>query len=339
MYVDAPVIRSNQRRKFKVKCQIIIPPILGVLLTIFIPYLTIIFLIPNIQSGDVIIGSSDVILISEFESHADTVKFNVLIDSLDIIFYQQDCLEIDKLQNLSNYTRELANLDNIPFRVDEPYLLVGSTVHYTFTASGSELLSDCAANIHVFTDYTNYFNFILTGQVLFEDSSHCLSAGSVNFTLSAMNINQYYFVGLKSSIDLNYTRISNILEYNITNLSSTNCTFSSAASECLISLDNSRSGDLCVLASLLHTEFHVFISLNYTTEYEVYTSYKYSALMLFILNFIMSFVVIITLCVSIKMKCIFYEENLCTNIIFMLFFIILYILLLTTLLVTFIIKY
>ena len=170
-------------------------------------------------------------------------------------------------------------------------------IQYTFTASASELLSDCAANIHVFTNYANYFYFIITGLVHFAYSSICLSAeSSENFTLSATDIDQYFFVGLKSSIDLNYTRISNILEYDITNLSSTNCTFSSASSECLVSLDNSRSGDTCVFASLLQTEFHVYIPLNYTTEsrkYYEFTSTSLSLEIILISCVSLSFVIII----------------------------------------------
>lgn len=231
----------------------------------------------NFLSSEVVLGRSDVILVSAFGSSVDEVQFNLTIDStLDISFYQLECSEIGKIQYFSNSTREfsITDLNNnkiLQYRVDEAYLPVGSTIHYTFTASEtSELPPDCAANIHIFTDYSNYYYFILTGQVILEHSSHCLPAGSsVNFTLTAVDSNIYFFVGLKSSMDINYNvmMIRNILEYDITDLSPTNCTFSPASSECSLSLDN-----FCVLASILQTEY---VTLHYTPKSTKVTILKY----------------------------------------------------------------
>ena len=119
--------------------------------------------------------------------------------------------------------------------------------------------------LYIFENYLDYILFTSSGQVREESFSHCLLPDSpLNFTLSAVDNNQYYFVGLESFVSstLNYTVSGSVLEYNITNLSPTTCTFPS--SECSIPLSDLPGGeDVCILATLQDQEG--FWSLIYTS--------------------------------------------------------------------------
>ena len=112
--------------------------------------------------------------------------------------------------------------------------------------------------LYIFENYLDYFLFTSSGQVREESSSHCLLPDSpLNFN------SQYYFVGLESFVSstLNYTVSGSVLEYNITNLSPTTCTFPS--SECSIPLSDLPGGeDVCILATLQDQEG---FPLNYTS--------------------------------------------------------------------------
>ena len=140
-----------------------------------------------------------------------------------------------------------------------------SIIHFLFMTPEIQDSSSCVAMIHIFSDHLDYFRFISTGQVSKVVSSYCLSPPMpLNFTLpgSAVEEDQFFLVGLESfaTTTTNYTVTGELLKYNVTSLSPTNCTF--PATNCSISLSGGE--DVCILAQLQDKNF---IPLNYATTW------------------------------------------------------------------------
>lgn len=232
-------------------------------------YLTLKYTQQHSISGGTTLGNSDVLLISAFDSRFREVTVHLANNIMaSAKFYQGPCSEIGPFPQLRNSTTELAVTERSYHGIDEPYVLRGSRVHYTLmvtNATTMELASSlCIANVYVFNGLSKYSKFLESGDVSTIRTSNCLSSSKpLNFTLSTAYI-KYYFVGLEShsSATLNITVTGEILEYNITNLSTTECNFSSQAPQCSVQLHHHPSGqEICLLASLQDTD--TFVSLSY----------------------------------------------------------------------------
>lgn len=224
--------------------------------------------LPNRPSGAVMVGNSDSVLISV--SFINEVRLDPVGDVASTNFYQDVCSNIGPYRQLQNSTIQLNISDNMQYAIDEPYLSKGSEVHYSiYLASDSHNNTlPCRAQVLVFRNRASYLEFLLTGDVSTQASSGCITSNGVSyFKVAASQLQEYFFIGLEglSSTTLNYTIIRDVLEYNITNLSSTLCTFSTP---CSISLDYPGGQEVCVLASLQESDF---ITLNYFT-----VSYRYN---------------------------------------------------------------
>ena len=218
-------------------------------------------------NGNIVLGTSDVRLLltlNALDIHQVTLTLNGTEDNFTAVFYQSECSDIETERQSINRTKFLAVMEQ-QYRIDELYLIKHSVIQYFFTAPELQDSSSCVAMIHIFSDHLNYFQFISTGQV-HEAISHCLSPQiTLNFTLSvsAVEEDQYYFVGLESfaNTTITYTAIHEQLNYNSTGLFPMSRTF--LATDCSISLSGDE--DVCILAQLQDTS--TFVTINYTTQY------------------------------------------------------------------------
>ena len=219
----------------------------------------------NLPRGSVVLGTTNVALLLTLKpSDVDQVTFIETEDNIAALLYDIECSDIETERYLLDYTKSL-DVTEQQYRIDEFYLVKNSTIHYLFTTPETQNSSSCVAMVHIFSDHSNYLQFISTGLVLEAVFSYCLSpALPLNFTISvsAAEEDQYYFVGLESSANttINSTASGDLLKYNITTLSPTTCTF--PTTNCSISLSGGE--DMCILAQL--QDVNKFISLNYTTQ-------------------------------------------------------------------------
>ena len=148
------------------------------------------------------------------------------------------------------------------YGLDQHYLAQGSELLWIFSAPKPPNYY-CVTRIYIFSTHSDYAEFLQTGEAR-NAVSYCLYPTSpLNFTLSAGD--QYYFVGLKSfaTTMINYTVMGDLLNYDVTGLSQTTCSFSAAGNYCPISLqDYPANESICILAALIDS--HNFYSLTYT---------------------------------------------------------------------------
>ena len=197
-------------------------------------------------------------------SDLDQITFSGTEDSFTALFYHSECSDIETESYLLDYTRFL-DVTEQQYRIDEFYLVKNSTIHYLFTTSETQNSFSCVAMIYIFSNYSNYLQFISTGLAHEAVFSYCLYPPlPLNFMISvlATKKDQYYFVGLQSfaTTTINYTATGDLLKYNVSSLSPTRCSF--PATDCSISLSGGE--DVCILAQL--QDANKFISLNHTTQ-------------------------------------------------------------------------
>ena len=234
--------------------------------------LSLTFTLPKSTRGSVLIGNSDVVLLSTFDSSQSEVRA-ATDDLVPVNFYHSLCSEVGPFQHMRNNSTQLITTINSPREIDELYLMKGSQVNYSFSVSDSFAVSDsntsdlCIANIFVFFHQLHYLEFIRSGHVSkFSLAARCLNPTEpLDFSLRLPTDYQsrYYFVGLASHYDstLNYTINSNLLEYSIANLSKITCNFSTTADKCSIPLSHYPSDqEICVLASI---QADTFVTINY----------------------------------------------------------------------------
>ena len=244
----------------------------------------------NSTSGDIVLGNTDVVLITK--SNDSTVILSTTSDSemTNISVYHELCSEIGQIQQVSNSSSQLTVSENMTYRIEEVYLIGTSQVAYNFTIASSQATASCVANVSIFLDYTDYTEFLTSGHARNPNKSHCLSSNEpLDFELNSFDGDSYHFVGLKSfvSATLNYTVSKELLEYDVTNASNVSCTISPSSSECTISL-NGEGQEMCVLASLQHTN-NTFITLSYESNSRLALS---SVGIIILSNIGMSFIII-----------------------------------------------
>ena len=255
-------IRQKCKHRFLCSLSFILT---AVTLTLLVIVLILSYTLPNLPNGSVVLGTTDVTLLLTLNpTDLDQITFNQTADNFKALFYDMKCSDIETERYLLDYTRFL-DVTEQQYRIDEFYLVKNSTIHYLFTTPETQNSSSCVAMIHIFSNHSNYFQFISTGLVREAVFSYCLSQPlPLSFTLSvsAAEEDQYYFVGLKSFINttIDYTATGDLLKYSTTTLSPTTCTF--PTTDCSISLSGSE--DVCILAQL--QDMNKFISLNYTTQ-------------------------------------------------------------------------
>ena len=209
--------------------------------------LSLVFTGPKLTSGStLIIGNSDVVLLSTFDSSQSAVRVVSPDNSITVSFYHGLCSEVGPFPQMRNNSTQLITTQNSQYEIDEQYLTKGSQINYSFAVSNSGYNSTtdhCIASTAVFLNRTHYLEFIKTGYISPNSFSPCLYLSKpVNFSVSLPTDYQsrYYFVGLASHYDstLNYTINSNLLEYSIANLSTITCNFTTTADKCSIPLSH-----------------------------------------------------------------------------------------------------
>ena len=215
-------------------------------------------------SGSLTLGNSDVLPILRFENSVKEVHFTQKHGFIPFKIYQGSCSKIGPLSQFGYNTRQLQLLVPSQHRIDEPYMINGSRVRYSFIppySDSGQASMLCIAKVHIFTDQFDYYQFIVSGRVSRSASSKCLSpAHPSHFTLREHT--GYYFVGLESlhPTTLNITITSNKLEYNATSFSSTVCN----DGYCSITLNHTSGQGTCVLAALNDSD--TFVSLQYSAR-------------------------------------------------------------------------
>ena len=235
--------------------------------------------LPDPTTGIVLVGNTDVVLVSRFRSSLSKVTVNLTEDFIPVCFYHGPCSEAGPFPQLLNYSTHLSVAENSHHRMDEPYLTAGSQKNYTLVISDSTI-SDldpdpCTAKVHVFTDHDSYNQFIASGHVTVLSVSECFSpVQPLTLSLPPTTTDKqdmYYFVGVESrySSTLNITVASDTLEYSTTKLSETMCNFSTEAPTCTIPIHHENDEELCLLASLIDTDS--FTSVGYSAPPQGYT--------------------------------------------------------------------
>ena len=242
---------------------IILAIIVGVCISIG---LSIGLTLPFLPSGDVLIGNGDIVSVTTVNvSYVSKTNFNST-NSLNVTIYQDICSEISITSSYQNYSQLLNTTSNMQYIIEQAYIIEGSKVQYVFSSymSISVNSSDsCVASIPVFLTYSDFTAFLASGLIANANASYCLPpASSITFTLSAKD-NLHYFVGLQSfqSSVIDYAMQGNIKEYDVTDMTTTVCTFPSSS----CSIINPPGGqDMCILASLQLSD--TFVTLKYTSE-------------------------------------------------------------------------
>ena len=243
-------------------CLLSISFAVGLLLSVI--GISLAFTLPNLPGGSVVLGTTNAtLLLTLSPSDHDQVTFSETEDNFTTLFYDMKCSYVETERYLLDYTRFL-DVTEQQYRIDEFYLVKNTTIYYVFTTLETQNSFSCVAMIYIFSNHSNYLQFISTGLVREAVFSYCLSPPlPLNFTLSvsAAEKDQYYFVGLESFVTtiINYTATGDLLKYNISSLSPTTCTF--PTTNCSISLSGRE--DVCILAQLQETS--KFIPLDYAT--------------------------------------------------------------------------
>ena len=221
------------------------------------------------------IGNSDVVeVITVDPSIVDRVHFKQVHDFSDVNFYQDECSDIIRVRLIQNSTTQLSISNNTQYRIDEPYLMNGSRVNYTFSVSESLVDIPCIVDVLIFVLSFDYFLFISTGHVSNESRSFCVPPDQLPANLTTVSLfpssTAYYFIGVEglSSTTLNYTVFSDVFKYDITNLSPTACEFSKLSRTCSIPLGKYPGNqEVCFLASLKQqTEAFTLISITTSSQ-------------------------------------------------------------------------
>ena len=169
------------------------------------------------SSRDILLGASDIVKIMSTPDPSDVlrVEFNLNQDSsgLTVDFYNVPCSDIVTERKFLNYTRTL-NATSQSYSLGDLYLVKDSIINWLFFAHDLQYSSTCVAKVYNCSNHTNYNNFNQAGDICGAES-HCIPSTSfLNFTLSAVEKDQHYFVGLESFVttEFSYTATGTILK-------------------------------------------------------------------------------------------------------------------------------
>lgn len=230
--------------------------------------LSLLSTMPQSYYGESVIATSYPILVATFDpGKTHNIVLYQRNDSFTANLYDNVCSGFELQEHSLNYTK---SLDDQPYQgIGEFYMVKSSTIHFFFPSPDLPPSVRCVANVYIFTNPSNYFGFIAR-EVHNLNLSYCLPPDSpLNFTLTAHQNNKYYFVGVENfaSTIFNYTVTGRILQYNVTDLSSTTCTFPTHQfTSCSISLsDYPEDKDVCILAT--SQDANNSVTLSYVTQY------------------------------------------------------------------------
>ena len=213
-----------------------------------------IFTLPNPVSGHIPL-MSNVTQLTLNPSEIDLVMFS---GTKAAAFYQSKCSDIEIERLTLNYSGS-AYVTEQQYVKQEFYFIQDSSLHFEFSVPLMQNDSGCVVKVHTFR--SNYQ--LVTNRQDNEAISYCLlHNSSVNFTLSAVEQEQYYFVALESFVNtsITYTVAGDLLRYITTSLPRTRC-----ATNCSISLSDYPGGeDVCIIAAVKETNEPVYY--NYTTQ-------------------------------------------------------------------------
>ena len=154
------------------------------------------------------------------------------------------------------------------YGIEEVYLIGTSQVAYNFTIVETQATTSCVANVSILSVSDSIMEFLASGHARIPSESYCLSLNEpLAIQLNSSDGDSYYFVGLESfvSATLNHTVSKDLLEYDITNADNVSCTLSTSSSDCTISL-NGEGQEVCVLASLQHTNNTFIYYINHSSD-------------------------------------------------------------------------
>ena len=226
--------------------------------------LSVIFgiLVSPVPRGNVWIGNSNNVLILSEKSTGSILSITISAtpnneSEVDAYFYDGVCSEIRKSQRAYNVTRYLTVTENVKYGIDELYLTNGSQVTYKFKPTSQDS-KHCIANISIYSDYIPYWKHA-NGHV---KRSICLPPAELqSFSVNSSDEDKYYFIGLESfeSTILNYTVFKDLLEYEVSGLSQSTCTFSITSPDCEILLNYPSDQEICVFAQ---SDDFIFLSYH-----------------------------------------------------------------------------
>jgi hypothetical protein len=247
--------------------------------------LFLIFLLTMPTQGDnIMIGGSDLVLASTFNSRDIRITFNFdTTSSVHVAFYHDLCSEVNTVEHSIDANRQVQVTQNKRYIIDQRYFVSGSEVVFSFSSPAENSDPDpssCVARVHIFQRHSDFARFILTQEMPSGDASYCIPHSStVNFTLSAEEKSMYYFIGLwgSASTTIDYSITGRILEYIADGLSTITCTFPlkeipssgdiydiQETEVCVIDLDYPSDQEICVLVSLQQSESYFNDSLWYS---------------------------------------------------------------------------
>jgi hypothetical protein len=259
--------------------------------------LSLFLTLPKHTSGSVLLGNSDLLLISTFDSS----QSEILLSSDELVpinFYHGLCSMVEPFQQVRNKNMSLTTIKSQPYNISSVFLMKGSQLNFSLTVLDSAAYFHASSvKIHVFIDRSHYLEFIRSGFA--SRFSYTLDR---EFMVTIMEDYQtrYYFIGLESLYNstLNYIIDIKTLEYNTTNLSSQICNFTRLATHCSISLSHYPSSqDICLLALLEDTD--TFITINYFALSHKYRMYFVATLIMWgfaFLSNVMAFFICIMCC-------------------------------------------
>ena len=231
-------------------------------------------------TGDIVLGSSDVMRVLALDpSDLSGITFNRDKGSpgFAVTFYNASCSDIEIERQVLNFTRTL-NATSGSYGLDDFYLVKDSFIHWFFLAHDLQYPSTCVAMVYNFSNHIDYSYFTSTGQVR-EATSYCIpSTSPLNFTLSAVEKDQHYFVGLESFVttEFSYTMTGTVFKYNVSGLPPIRCSFPS--SNCIITWSEYPAGEaLCILAKIEGSNnLDNFVTLTYTARSRENEGLRYS---------------------------------------------------------------
>ena len=244
------------------------------------------------QSYFLAIGNieSDVVFVTRFNTSNTTVVYVHFNDYLDTItIYPVACSAIKTMEVHDNRTQQLIIVEGNRYRIEELYLVKGSAVEFYFSISPSTNLTGCVATVFIFQNYTSYQEFRFQEAII----SYCIhpDPGTVNFTLSAIEKDQYYYITILSStytMTLNYIIIEDRVQYDTTDVTPVICTLVSSTS-CSITFSRYVSipyyqpnKQACILARVSTP-----VEVQLTAQRETHTIFKIvGSAFLFILSLV-----------------------------------------------------
>ena len=220
--------------------------------------------IPYPVSGKILLATNMIRQLSFNPSDIDHVTFS---GTDAATFYHSKCSDIETERQKLHIRRILRGTVR-HYRMQPFYFIKNSLLNYKLTVQPMLInVNSCAAMVHIFNSYSNYYQFFTSGHV-HEAISYCLPHNApLNFNISAIEEDRYYFLALESfaNTTIRFRITGDLLKYNVTSLPRTTCIFLST--NCSISLSGyPRGEDVCIIATLQETNKFVYQNVNYTTQ-------------------------------------------------------------------------